>query len=143
MKYSVSNTINAPLQKVGEILNDPKASTAWMEGLKKVEHLSGTPGEVGAKSEMHFLHKNKEMKLTETILEKNLPNQIKFSYQSPMGYNEVELRFEEISENTVQQTANNYFDLKGIMKLMGFFFKGMFKKQSLKYLNDFKNYAEK
>jgi len=143
MKYSVSNTINRPLDEVIEKFKDPESLAQWMEGLQRVEHLSGTPGEVGAKSDLHFLHKNKEMKMTETILEQNLPHSMKFSYQSSMGYNEVEMTFEKLSDTSVKQTNNSYFELKGIMKIMGFFMKGMFKKQSLKYLAAFKSFVEK
>ena len=143
MKYTLSNTINKPLEEVIEKFKDTEGAKQWMEGLQKIEHISGTPGEVGAKSNFYFLHKKKEMKISETILEQNFPNQIKFAYQSPMGNNEVEMLFEKLSDNSVKQTNNSYFELKGYMKVMGFLMKGMFKKQSLKYLTAFKNYVEK
>jgi len=143
MKYTVSNTINKPLEEVIEKFKDPEGVKHWMEGLQKIEHLSGTPGEVGAKSDFYFLHKKKEMKISETILEQNFPNQIKFAYQSPMGYNEVEMQFEKITDNSVKQINNSYFELKGIMKIMSFMLKGMFKKQSLKFMTAFKDYVEK
>ena len=142
MNYTLSNTINKPLEEVVAKFKDPEGVKHWMEGLQKIERVSGNPHEVGAKSNFYFLHKNKEMKIAETILEQNLPNQIKFGYQSPMGYNEVEMQFEKLSDNSVKQTNNSYFELKGAMKLMGFLMKGMFKKQSLKYLTAFKNYVE-
>ena len=142
MRYSLSNTINKPLEEVVSKFKDPNGVKHWMEGLQRIEHISGTPGEVDAKSDFYFLHKNKEMKISETILEQNLPNQIKFAYQSPMGYNEVEMLFEKQSDNSVKQINNSYFEMKGFMKIAGFFMKGMFKKQSLKFLTAFKDYAE-
>ncbi|MEZ4964555.1 MAG: SRPBCC family protein [Saprospiraceae bacterium] len=142
MKYTLSNTIDRPLEVVMEKFKEPEGVKHWMEGLQRIEHLSGTPGQVGAKTDFYFLHKNKEMKISETILEQNLPRQIKFAYQSPMGYNEVELLFEKISDNSVRQTNNSFFDLKGFMKIMGFLMKPMFKKQSLKYMTAFKHYVE-
>ena len=59
-----------------------------------------------------------------------------------MGYNEVEMLFEQLSESSVKQTNNSYFELKGFMKVMSLLMKGMFKNQSLKYMTAFKNYAE-
>ena len=143
MKYTLSNTINRPMVEVMQKFKDPEGVKHWMEGLTRIEHLSGTPGEVGAKSDFYFLHKNKEMKITETILEQDLPRQIKFSYQSGMGYNEVELRFEELDAHTVKQTSNSYFEMRGLMKVFGFLMQGLFKKQSMKYMNAFKAYVEK
>ena len=143
MKYTLSNTINRPMAEVMQKFKDPEGVKHWMEGLTRIEHLSGTPGEVGAKSDFYFLHKNKEMKITETILEQNLPRQIKFGYQSGMGYNEVELRFEELDAHTVKQTSNSYFEMRGLMKVFGFLMQGLFKKQSMKYMNAFKAYVEK
>ena len=82
------------------------------------------------------------MQISETILEQNLPGQIKFGFQSSMGYNEVEMLFEQLSDNSVKQINNSYFELKGFMKVFGFLMKGMFKKQSLKYMTAFKKYVE-
>ncbi|MBK9686613.1 MAG: SRPBCC family protein [Saprospiraceae bacterium] len=143
MKYTLSNTINRPMAEVMQKFKDPEGVKHWMEGLTRIEHLSGTPGEVGAKSDFYFLHKNKEMKITETILEQDLPRQIKFGYQSGMGYNEVELRFEELDAHTVKQTSNSYFEMRGLMKVFGFLMQGLFKKQSMKYMDAFKAYVEK
>lgn len=142
MKYTVSNNIDRPLEEVTAKFKEPEGAKNWMEGLQRIERISGNPHEVGAKSDFHFLYKNKEMKISETILEQNFPHQIKFAFQSPMGYNEVEMLFEKVSENSTKQTNNSYFELKGFMKLFGFLMKGMFKKQSMKYLTEFKKYAE-
>ena len=142
MKYTVSNTIHKPIDEVIEKFREPEGAKHWMEGLQKIEPVSGTPGEVGNKTNFYFLHKKKEMKIEETILEQNFPNQIKFAYKSPMGYNEVEMLFEELPDKSVRQVNNSYFELRGFMKILGFIMKGAMKKQSLKYLNGFKKYAE-
>ena len=143
MRYTLSNTINKPLSVVAEKFADKEGAKEWMEGLHTIEPVSGEQGKKGATCYFHFTHKGKEMKMLETIVEENLPNQIKFSYASNFGYNEVELLFEEISENVTKQTTNTYFDLKGAMKIMGFFMKGLFKKQSMKFMDAFKAFAEK
>ena len=143
MKYTLSNTINKPLEEVVEKFRNTEGAKEWMEGLQRIERISGEPHEVGSKTDFHFLFRGKEMKISETILEQNFPHQIKFAYQSPMGSNEVEMLFEQLPDGTTKQTNNSYFALKGFMKIMGFFMKGMYKKQSMTYLNAFKEYAER
>jgi hypothetical protein len=143
MKYTVSNTINKPLSEVAERFKDPDGAKEWMEGLTKIEPLKGDILSVGSETNFTFLHKGKEIDIHETVLEQDLPNSVKFAYRSKMGYNEVELKFEEVSPNETRQTGNNMFELKGFMKVMGFFGKGMFKKQSMKYMDGFKAYCEK
>jgi len=142
MKYTVSNIINNPLDEVIAKFTEPDGAKHWMEGLQKIVRHSGQPLSVGAESEFHFLYKGKEMIIGETILEQDLPRQIKFGFTSQMGYNEVEMLFEELPNGTTKQINNSYFEMKGFMKLMGFFMKGMFKKQSQTYLDGFKKYVE-
>lgn len=142
MKYTVFNIIDKPLEEVVARFREPEGALEWMEGLQRIERISGEPLEVGSKSDFHSVYKNKEFKISETVLEQNLPKRIKFSYESNMGYNEVELIFEELPDGKVKQINNSFFDTKGFMKVMGFMFKGMFKKQSLKYMNGFKKYCE-
>ena len=143
MRYSVSNVVNKSLDEVVAKYEDPNGMFEWMEGLKKVELLSGEQGEVGAKTKLVFEHKGKEMELEETILEKEMPSRMKFAFVSSMGYSETEIVLEKVSDTSVKQINNSYFELKGFMKIMGPLMKGMFKKQSLKYLNNFKEWAEK
>ena len=143
MKYAISNTINTPLDKVVEKFLEPDGAMHWMDGLTKIERLSGNGHEVGVTHNFHFSMKGKDMVIHETIIEQNLPHQIKFAYQSPMGNNEVEMIFEPIGDNQTKQINNSYFEFKGVMKILSFLMKGMFKKQSMVYLNGFKAFVEK
>jgi hypothetical protein len=143
MIYTVSNTIKAPHGVITDKFSDPDGLKHWMPGLEKAELLEGTLGKVGARTNLHFIHKEKPMVIEETILEENMPNQIKFAYKSSMGYNEVEMKFEVIDDNSVTQINNSLFEFKGFMKIMAPLMKGLFKKQSMKYMTAFKEYAEK
>lgn len=143
MRYSVFNIIHKPLEEVITKFTDTEGAKEWMPGLQHYERIQGEAYKSGTITEFHFLHKGREMKLKETILEENLPDQIKFSYESPMGYNEVEMLFEQLADGSTRQTNNSYFEFKGVMKYLSFLMKGMFKKQSMTYLNGFKEYAER
>jgi len=142
MEYSFSLEIDRPLEEVVAKFQDPNGLQHWMDGFQKLEHLSGEPGQKGARSNFHFLHKGKEMVIEEEVLENKLPHSAKFAYFSKMGYNEVETVFEALSDNKVKLTSNNLFKLKGVMKIMGLLFKGAFVKQSKTYMNNLKRYIE-
>lgn len=52
--------------------------------------------------------------------------------------------FEVINDHTTKWISESEFQFSGfMMKLMGFLMPGAFKKQSIKYLGDFKAFAEK
>lgn len=142
MKYTLSNTINSTLSKVAEKISDADGAKHWTEGLQSTEQISGKYCDVGSQRQMRFLHNGKEMMMTETIVEHRLPHQIKFAYDSDMSRNIVELVFEEISPNQVKQICNTELQLKGMMKYIGFLFTKMFKTQSLKFMDGFKEFVE-
>ena len=85
MKYTLSNTINRPMAEVMQKFKDPGRVKHWMEGLEKIEHISGVPGEVGARERFLFFEQGQSNENLRDHLEQNLPRQIKFGYQSGMG----------------------------------------------------------
>ena len=54
MKYSTEIEINLPLKKVIELFDNSENLKKWMPDLVSFEHLSGEPGQVGAKSKMRY-----------------------------------------------------------------------------------------
>lgn len=142
MKYTMSNTINSTASIVAEKISDPNGAKHWTEGLQSIEQISGSFCDLGSKRKLVYRFNNKEMVMTETIVENSLPHRIKFEYESDMSTNIVELVFDGISDNQVKQTCNTELKLNGMMKYLGFLFKGMFKKQTQKYLIGFKEFAE-
>jgi len=142
MRYNCEVQINKPLAEVVSQFEKEENLYKWMEGLKSIEPISGTKGEEGFKCKMVFEHKGKEMELIETNLELDLPRIARFSYESPKGYNEVAINISEIDNQTTKYSSDNYFEFQGMMKWFSFLMKGMFKKQSMKYLIAFKNFVE-
>ena len=142
MKYDCEIIINKPLDEVLTLFKDEKNLYQWMEGLKSIEPISGTKGQEGYKCKMVFEHKGREMEMEETNLKMNLPEEARFAYVSPMGYNEVGVALERITDTQTRYKTDNYFKLKGVMRLLAPLMKGSFKKQSMKYLTAFKNFAE-
>lgn len=142
MKYTVSIEVDRPQKRVAELFNNPDHYSKWMQGLQKHEVVKGSFGKEGTISKFHFKMGKREMTMEEEVLKTDLPNEHTVSYKAGNVYNEVRNRFEEISENKTRVYNDQLFQFKGFMKLMGWFMPGAFKKQSMKYLVDFKNFVE-
>lgn len=143
MKYSVDIEINKPIDKVVELFDNPANMKEWMEGLISFEHVSGTPGKVGAKSKLKFKTGNREMEMIETVTVRNLPHEFSGTYEAKGVYNIVKNKFVSVSNNKTILTNEQEFQFKGFMKIVAFVMQGAFKKQSLKYMTAFKTFAEK
>lgn len=142
MKYTTEIEINQPLDRVIELFDNPDNMDKWMEGLQSFETISGTPGQPGAKSRLKFQMGKREIEMIETITVRNLPEEFTGTYEAKGVFNIVKNHFESLPENKTKYTTEHEFQFKGFMKLFGLLMPGAFKKQSLKYLTDFKNFAE-
>jgi uncharacterized membrane protein len=143
MKYTSEIEINKPVDKVIELFDNADNMSKWMEGLQSFEHISGTPGQVGAKSRLKFKMGKRELEMIETITVRNLPAEFSGTYEAKGVSNIVKNRFISLPGNRTKYESETEFQFTGFMKVFGFLMPGMFKKQSMKYLTDFKNFAEK
>ena len=142
MKYKVEIEIERPIEQVIKLFDNTDNLYKWMDGLQNFEHISGTPGEPGAKSKLTFRKGTKEFSMTETITVKNLPEEFTGTYEIKGVFNVVVNRFKPLSENKTLFVSEQKFFFKGFMKLFAFLMKGAFKKQSMKILTSFKKFAE-
>jgi uncharacterized membrane protein len=142
MKYTVEIEINKPVSKVIELFDSVDNMYKWMEGLEKFEPISGTPGEVGAKSKLTFKMKRGTLEMLETITVKNLPKEFSGTYDAKGVHNIVKNFFHEIPGGKTRYVTDQEFQFTGFMKVLGFLMPGMFKKQSMKHLTAFKNFVE-
>ena len=142
MKYTTDIEIEKPIEKVIELFDNPDNMSKWMEGLQSFEHLSGTPGQPGAKSKLKFKMGKREVEMIETITVRNLPDEFSGTYEAKGVFNIVKNRFEKLSDTKTKYITDNEFQFKGFMKLIAFFMPGAFQKQSYKYLELFKSFAE-
>jgi uncharacterized membrane protein len=141
MKYTLETTINKPKNEVVALYDNIPNLYKWMKGLQSVKLISGEEGKKGAKTEMVFKTSKRVMTMTETILLNELPDKMVTAYQADGVYNIIFTEFHEEKGKTVYRTIQE-FKFKGFMRIIGFFFPKAFKKQSMKYLEDFKNFAE-
>ncbi len=142
MKYTCSVDIDQPLQKVIDLFDNPDNMKHWQPGLLSFEHLSGDPGEPGAKSRLHYKMGKRDIEMTETIIERDLPRMFSSTYEANGVLNIQKNTFVPVDEQTTRYVSENEFRFSGFMKIMGWLMPGAFKKQSQKYMDQFKEFAE-
>ena len=142
MKYSNEIEINLPIDEVVGLFDNPDNLKHWQPELISFENLSGTPGQQGAKSKLLYKMGKRDIEMIETITVRNLPDEFSGTYVAKGVYNIVRNKFVALPDNRTKWVTENEFEFKGFMKLMGILMPGMFKKQSQKYLDQFKEFAE-
>lgn len=143
MKYRNVIVIDLPRDHVIKLFDNAENMKYWQEGLINYEHLSGTPGEQGAKMKLNYKMGKREIEMIETITKRELPEVFNGTYEAKGVFNIVGNKFEILDENKTLWTSENEFRFKGFMKIVAFLMPGAFKKQSMKYMKDFKAFAEK
>ena len=147
VKYSEEIVINANIDTVSVLFDNPDNMKEYMDGIESYTVLSGNIREVGAKAELivNYVEKNEvisKIVMVEEIITNNLPDEKKVTYTADGVYNIVTNRFEKVSENQTKFINEQEFEFKGYMKIMGFFMPSAFKQQSRVYLQNFKEFVE-
>lgn len=142
MHYKLEIEIDLPLKRTIELFDNPDNIVKWQPGLISFEHISGEPGKQGAKSLLKYKMGSREIEMTETIIRRNLPYEFTGTYEAKGVFNSVANTFEEFAENKTRWISENEFEFSGFMKFIAFLMPGSFKKQSFKYMQQFKKFAE-
>ncbi|MEZ4796375.1 MAG: SRPBCC family protein [Flavobacteriaceae bacterium] len=143
MKYDLELIIDLPLEDVIKKMDNVENMKHWQRGLVSAEHISGTPGQVGAKMQLNYKFGKRGMQLVETITKRELPKKFHANYDTKGMHNIQQNFFEETQDGKTKWISKSEFIPTGfMMKLMTNLMPGAFKKQSKKYMEDFKNFAE-
>ncbi len=144
MTYTCTVDINLPIDKVAVLWANEENFKHWQDGFQSIVLLEGIKDNVGAKSKITLLQGGRKMELIETILSDNLPEEKCGRYEHIHMTNTQTTRFERLAENKTRYTSEvEYTKFNGFMpKLLAKLFPGMFKKQSQKWMDQFKVFAE-
>lgn len=142
MKYTVQIEIELPRDRVVALFENPENMAEWQPGFISMEHLSGEEGKPGAKSRLMYKMGKREVEMIETILVNDLPKEFSGTFEADKVWNKVENFFTQTKNGTTLWVSDCEFRFTGWMKIMGFLMPGAFKKQSYKYLENFKKFAE-
>ena len=144
MKYIIELVVKLPLDEFIKKFDNTDNLKHWQRGLISTEHISGNPGRYGAKMKLIYKFGKREMELMETVTHRNLPHEFHSNYDSKGIHSVQENYFEETPEGYTKWTSKNEFIPLGFtMWIMTLIMPNAFKKQSLQYMKDFKNFADK
>lgn len=143
MKYTTEITIDLTRDEFIKKLDNPDNMQHWMRGLLSHNMISGEPGHEGARMNMKFKRGKGEMEMVETIIKRNFPEEFHAAYDTK-GVHNIQRNYFKEENGKTRWISESEFQFAGFgMKLIGFLMPGAFKKQSMKYAQDFKNFAEK
>ena len=145
MKYSSAIIVDKPMEQVAALFADQNNNGEWQDGFVRKELLSGTEGRVGSKSTIYLKQGKRDMELTETIVADDLPHSIEAVYEHEHMDNTLITTFTAIGEHqTRYENHVDYTRINWVMpKLMAILFPSMFRKQSEKWMQNFKVFVER
>ena len=145
MNFTCTVDIQVPRSKVVALFEAVEHLKEWQDGFQSLTHLSGEKGKEGAKSKMVYHQKKRVIELEETILVSNFPEEFTGEYVHIHMTNTMQNIFTELDENTTRWTANiEYTKLNGfVVKVLAKLFPSMFRKQTQKWMDQFKAFAER
>ena len=144
MKYTLDIIINKPIDEVIALFDNPDNLKKWQPELVSFESISGEAGQPGAQSKLVYLMGKRKCEMVETIETRNLPDEFTGTYETQGVFNRVENRFKPVGSDQTHWTTHTEFQFTSLgMKLMGFFMKKAFPKQTMQFMQQFKNFAEK
>lgn len=143
MRYQVEILIDLPRDEVIALFDDPDNLAKWQPNLLHMEHMSGEPGESGAKTRMVYKRGNGEMEMIETIVTRNLPDEFTANYETNGVLNINRNYFHTVSEKQTRWVTDTEFKFDNFMlNLMGMFTPFMFKNETRSTMQRFKEFAE-
>ncbi len=142
MKYTCELIINLPRQRMIEIFDNPDNMHKWQPGLVSFEHLSGEPGQPGAKSKLLYDMNGRKMEMIETIVSRDLPDSFTGTYDADVVHNIIENHFYVDGPASTRWVMDTEFQFSGFMRIASKFMGGAFRKQSMEFMQNFKEFAE-
>ena len=143
MQYKTEILIKKPIAEVIKKMNSTENMKHWQEGLVSTEHISGTPGEFGAKMKLNYNFGKRKMEITETITKLDFPDEFHATYTTKGVRNIQKNYFESTEDGYTKWVAKNEFQPTTlVMSAMLFLMPRAFKKQTKTYMTNFKNFVE-
>ena len=136
--------IEIPREKAVALFLDPENLKHWQRGFQSFRQISGEPGREGSQTELQYLMGKRPLLMIGTLIKNNPPEEVFMNYDAKGVQNIQRNYFRDLDGASCRWISETEFQFSALsMKLMAWLLPGMFKKQSLTYMQDFKQFAEK
>lgn len=125
MKFDFAINLAAPRALVWRAFDNPSNLLKWQPTLVSFESVRGSPGQVGAVSQLTYRESGREIVLVETITVRREPDEFGGSYESDHGVTLLSNRFVETAADRTRWDVQTQAQLKGMAKFMAPMLKGM------------------
>jgi hypothetical protein len=142
LRYESELIIDLPRERVIELFDDPANLPKWQKSLRSFEHISGEPGQPGAKSRLIYDIDGRDIEMTETIINRSPPDEFSGLFEAEGVWNSLNNHFYEDGPGKTRWVLDSEFKFSGLMRIMSLFMKGSFSMQTADFMNDFKKFAE-
>lgn len=154
MKYTVSIEIAVPLERAAQLLADPENMPKWLRGLVLHEPLAGAHGQVGTRSRVVLRMGEQAFECIETVTRRepadlrDIPRGSVVRFEREIVGNGMWSAARELlteaGPHTTRWDSESEYKFSGVMmRMVGLVMPGMFRKQSLRHMQDFKAFAER
>lgn len=123
IEYDCEIVVNKPLAESWAVSQDDSKMAERLVGFQRIEPVQGTPGTVGAVSDVYFKNDGKEMIVREKIIEINEHQSISMLFKSDFMDMDYTLQMEPSGSSTIIRSSTlcqgNSWVSKSILALMG------------------------
>jgi uncharacterized membrane protein len=135
--------INRPVKDVWDFFDNPANMPLWLKGFKYFQHLSGTPGGVGARSKHVYEDRGRSFEMIEEITQRIPMREFSGTLTHKAMTSTIVNQFEDLGNGktaltaTVETRFTSYW-----FKILGPLMKGSFQKRQDSYLQRLKKCVE-
>lgn len=121
MKAKFEVIVDADRNAVWDAFDNPDNISKWQTTLKSITHKSGTPGEVGAITELVYDEDGRKLVMTETITERRQPAFMAGIYTTKGSKSLIVNYFETVGDDKTRWVSHANHNFSGFMKLVSLF----------------------
>jgi carbon monoxide dehydrogenase subunit G len=142
MKFSSEVIVDRPREQVLDLIMAPGNFSKWQPGVKSFQLLSGVQGQPGARAKVAVDMYGVKMEMTETIVERRMPDVYTLRYDAKGVKNVVENRFYEDGPGRTRWVMNTTLEFSPLTAVAAGFIKDIIVKQNHQSMQNFKAFAE-